>query len=69
MSKISEIYGQDRLEVITQSQRKALTDRIVDLEAKLAKTNQELAELRAVHRQIANGIRDLGENLIDDTVG
>lgn len=42
---------------------------IADLETKLAQSQQELVELRLVHRQMVNGIRDLGEKLIDDTVG
>lgn len=42
---------------------------ITDLETKLAKSQQELVELRLVHRQMVNGIRGLGEKLIDDTCG
>ena len=44
-------------------------DRITDLEAKLAQSNHELAELRRVHRQMVEGMNGLGERLIDDTCG
>lgn len=46
-----------------------MSDRIADLETKLAKLQTELAELRGVHRQMVNGLRDIGDKLIEDTVG
>lgn len=42
---------------------------IADLESQLAAAHKDLAEIRMLHRKMVNGIRDLGEKLIKDTVG
>lgn len=42
---------------------------IADLEAKLAQSQTELAELRGVHRQLVNDAQGLGKKLIEDTCG